>query len=119
MTDVAVLNVLLYSAPIGTLTRVASDRTLHGHDRHENALRFWRSGRLVRRVPRHVPVPRHDGGSRRATVQGRHEPYDQLATTVWGLQFDEGERGARKNLSGSWYEKVCDNKEHRHDNRQP
>ena len=28
MTDVAVLNVLLYGAPIGTLTRVAGDRTL-------------------------------------------------------------------------------------------
>ena len=28
MTDVAVLNILLYGAPIGTLTRVAGDRTL-------------------------------------------------------------------------------------------
>lgn len=28
MADVAVLNVLLYGAPIGTLTRVAGDRTL-------------------------------------------------------------------------------------------
>ena len=46
---------------------------------------------LVRRVPRHVPVPQHDGGSCRATVQGRHGPHDQPATIVWGLQFDEGD----------------------------
>ena len=28
MADVAILNVLLYGVPIGTLTRVAGDRTL-------------------------------------------------------------------------------------------